>query len=945
MVVPGPVELGRGVVVADGPVPDPWDGADEFVLDEGTIAEPWSLVQEMHRRWARRQPYVVRLLVDPVVFRVPSSRPVAPWRLAPEHECWDDRLHHLIWANTYDARTGEVIWWWSRKAARIGASELSDDDAEGDVVTADGMACWVDGGPRSTVPELVGPVIPAEHIGLGSLEPARFADRPTIELAPDQLEAVLHPSGAVRVIAPAGSGKTRVLTERVRHLLGGRGYARSTLLAVAYNKKAQEEMAERLADVSPRTSTLNALGYGLLGEHRGSRPRLLDEREVRRVIEETFPIGRRRANTDPVGPYLEALSDVRLALRDPAVVEEERDDVGGLADGFDAYRSRLSAMGAIDFDEQIYATIEALVGDGDFRRRMQPAHAHLLVDEFQDLTPAHVLMLRLLASPTLDVFGVGDDDQTIYDHAGADPRFLIDFEMLFPGAAETALEVNHRCPVAVVEGADRLLRRNRVRVEKTIRPGPDAPTGDDRLVVVLHSAEAGARALVEAVAARLEAGVSPSDLAVLTRVNSLLLAPAVALGQAGIPVWAPIGPEMLDRTGVAAALAWLRIADDPGAVDPADLSTVARRPSRGFPRWIDKWLGRCHSIQDVGRIAGRIDDERVAVKVGDLAADLDRAAELDAPTTRRVLEFVRDEIGLGGAMSLLDGSKGGQAAASHLDDLEALLQVADLHPDLDGFDRWLRESLTGVRTPGDAVTLSTIHRVKGREWDEVVLFGMTAGLIPHRLAENTEAERRVFHVGLTRGRQRVLVLGDEDRPSPFLRELTTEVADDPAPRPRSEPSTAEPRARVGGAPRVEATEGRRITVLGGYDGVIETVEADGARLTLEGGRSLFVRFGERIKTDGRPGMLVAPGPDGDVMARADELLRSWRLDRSRSDGVPAFVVLSDAHLQGIAQRMPTTAAELRSCPGIGPTKLERYGDEILAVLSDSSEPSASADDS
>ncbi len=931
MVVPGPIELGRGVVVADGPVPPAWHDAEEFVLDDHTVRDPSTLVQEMHRRWARREPYVVRLLTDPVGFRVPSSLDVAPWALAPDHECWDDRLHHLVWANTYDARTAEVIWWWSRKAARIGASELSDDDREGDVVVADGTACWVDGGPRATVPELASPVIPAEHVGLGSLDPARHVAEPVLDLAADQRAAVLHPSGAVRVIAPAGSGKTRVLTERVRHLLGDRGYARSTVLAVAYNKKAQEEMAERLVDVAPRTSTLNALGFALLGQHRGSRPRLLDEREVRRVIERTFPIGRRRANTDPVGPFLEALSEVRLALRDPADVEAERDDVAGLADGFDGYRRALASAGAIDFDEQIYGAIEALVADGEFRRQVQPAHAHLLVDEFQDLTPAHVLLLRLLASPTLDVFGVGDDDQTIYDHAGADPRFLIDFELLFPGAAETALEVNHRCPVAVVESADRLLQRNRVRVEKSILPGHEAPAGDDRLTVTTHAAEAGARTLVEAVKARLDAGVRPPDLAVLTRVNSLLLAPAVALGRAGVPVWAPIGPEILERTGVAAALAWLRIAEDPGAVDPADFSTVARRPSRGFPRWIDKWLGRCHSIQDVGRIAGRIDDERVASKVGDLAADLDRAADLDGPTTRRVLEFVRDEVGLGGAMSLLDGSKGGQSAASHLDDLEALLQVADLHPDLAGFDSWLHESLLGVRAPGDAVTLSTIHRVKGREWDEVVLFGMTAGLIPHRLAENVEAERRVFHVGLTHARQRVLVLGDDERPSPFLRELRTDPADDPVRSVRTEPTKAEPR-RPSGAPRVEATEGRTLTVLGGYEGVVEVVEAEGARLTLEGGRSLFVRFGERIKTHGRPGVLVAPGADGDVVVRATEALRSWRLERSKGDGVPAFVVLSDAHLTGIAQRMPTDAAALRSCPGIGPTKLERYGDEILEIL-------------
>ncbi|MCB0962624.1 MAG: ATP-dependent helicase, partial [Acidimicrobiales bacterium] len=189
----------------------------------------------------------------------------------------------------------------------------------------------------------------------------------------------------------------------------------------------------------------------------------------------------RRANTDPIGPYLEALGLVRLGLRDPAEVEAERDDVDGLAELFAPYRARLADRGAVDFDEQIYGAIEVLLRDGAFRRAMQARCRHLLVDEFQDLTPAHVLLLRLLALPGLDVFGVGDDDQVIYGHVGADPAFLIDYESLFPGAADHPLQVNYRCATEITDAARHLLGYNRRRVAKEIVSGPDVATDEGAL--------------------------------------------------------------------------------------------------------------------------------------------------------------------------------------------------------------------------------------------------------------------------------------------------------------------------------------------------------------------------------------------------------------------------------------------------------------------------------
>ncbi|MGI9556596.1 MAG: UvrD-helicase domain-containing protein, partial [Solirubrobacterales bacterium] len=430
-----PPAFGRGVIVgAESEVPERWAGAPRVRLDEAALGAPEPLIASLHAAWVNREPLVVEMLVDPERFREPERNVAPVYELDPALVLASDRLHFLVWCNNYDARSGEPVWWWSRKAEAAGATARPAGGA--DVLLPDGTSAWVDGGPRWSVPELSDAVVHWESIEAGGLAAGPDPRDPRADLAPDQLAAVAFAGGPVRVIAPAGSGKTRVLTERLRHLLGDRGYPRSGVLAVAYNKEAQLELSSRLAGLEPRTQTLNALGYRVLAEHRGTRPGVLDEKAIRAIVDEVFDVPRRRANTDPAGPYLDALTQVRLGLVDPGIVEGDRDDVPGLADGFDAFRNRLGASGSIDFDEQVYGAVEALVRDGPLRRRLQSGHRHLLVDEFQDLTPAHVLLLRLLAMPALDVFGVGDDDQTIYDHAGADPRFLVDFGSFFPEAGE-----------------------------------------------------------------------------------------------------------------------------------------------------------------------------------------------------------------------------------------------------------------------------------------------------------------------------------------------------------------------------------------------------------------------------------------------------------------------------------------------------------------------------
>ena len=270
-----------------------------------------------------------------------------------------------------------------------------------------------------------------------------------------------------------------------------------------------------------------------------------------------------------------------------------RDDVPGFADGFGAYRERLAALRR---DRLRRADLRSARGSArataSSGARIQREHRHLLVDEFQDLTPAHVLMMRLLSMPAFDVFGVGDDDQTIYDHAGADPRLLIDYAEFFPGAEQTALEVNYRCAEAIVEGASKLLGYNRLRVPKTIRAAAGADPSPDALELRVRPSSEAAATLVALVREWLaEPDVGPGDVAVLARVNSLLLAPQVALFSAGVPVASAVRGDMLERTGAAASLAWLRVAVDPENLIGADLEAIRRRPSRGFPM-LDQQVAR-----------------------------------------------------------------------------------------------------------------------------------------------------------------------------------------------------------------------------------------------------------------------------------------------------------------------------------------------------------------
>ncbi len=937
----GPSSLGRHVIVSPGDhPPDGWHGADRLVIDHAVLAAPVKAVRHLREAAHTCTSLVIELAVP---FDEPPGqidrRP--PYEIGVAHEFTLDELHHLIWSNAIDVRDpANPRWSLLDQAVASGATT----GGAADVVLPDGTDAWLDGGPVRYVDPVDGvAVVHAVAIEHGSLTPPA-GNATAADLAPDQLAAVTHVAGTARIIAPAGSGKTRVLTERARHLINAWRLPPSAVCLVAFNKRAQEEMRERTADLPGlQVRTLNSIALAIINGTPPFAPQprrwtTIDEPAVRRILDR-FVARPKRRNTDPLAPWLEALSLVRLGLVEPADAEAAyAGDVTGFNQVFGHFQAALDTSGEVDFDGQIDRALALLLADPGVRRAAQRVCRLLLVDEFQDLTPAHLMLVRLLAGPAGSVFGVGDDDQTIYGYNGADPGWLIDFATWFPGAGAHPLHVNYRCPAGVVEVADRLVRHNRRRVAKTVRPGSDRP-GGWRIVDGVDEVAA----TVDVVTTELATGRTAADIAVLTRVNAVLAPVMVGLIEAGVPVSGGVGAEFVERTAVRAALAWLRLATARSfAAD--DLAEAMRRPSRSVHPRIAQWVTEQRDVHALHRLAGRLNNEKDAARLKEFADDIARLralAERSSPTSELVAVLV-DEIGLGASVSTLDTNRHGMNRGSQSDDLLAVRQLARLQANPTRFDGWLRDRLM-TRRAADGVTLATVHRVKGQEWPCVVVHQASSNQFPHRLAEDHEEERRVFHVAITRAAE-ALVIVPGARPSPFVAELTSEppepAALPPEPLVTPPPRAARPAKKDRQPDHPLLDRSRVMAVVGtvlvdqGSEWTIVSLEP-GAAVAVCGEATRRFPIGTNVATRGRQrGKLGArPGDVEPASALAYDELRRFR-DRVR-DGKPAYVVFDDKTLAAIAQHLPTNLDELARIKGVGPAKLEQYGDDVLGVITTS----------
>ena len=662
-------------------------------------------------------------------------------------------------------------------------------------------------------------------------------------LDPEQREVAEALRGPVRVLAGAGTGKTRAITHRIAHGVAEGIYAPTEVLAVTFTTRAAGEMRARLhrlgaPGVQARTfhsAALRQLRWFWPTTYGGDLPTLTESKipllagAARRLRVPTDQALLRDlasevewAKVSNVGPDDYA----RLAgQHGRAVASLDHETVGRLFAGYEEVKRSQARM---DMEDVLLLTAGMLAEEERVAAQVRAQYKWFVVDEFQDVSPIQSALLDLWLGGRDEICVVGDPAQTIYSFAGADASYLRDFPRKFPGTTSVELFRNYRSSPEVVETANAILSGSS---STSVRLRAQRPSGPAVRYAPAADEVAEADAVADAVGTLVRDGVPASEIAVLFRINAQSEAFEEALASRGLPYVVRGAARFFDRAEVRQAVTLLRGAVRTGE-ERSSVADLVRATLAGMgwtseaPTTRGQTRDRWESLQALMTMA----EEAAEASPSDFVADLDRrAAEQHAPTA------------------------GG-------------------------------------------VTLATLHAAKGLEWDAVFLAGMHDGAMPltHATSEaEIEEERRLLYVGMTRAREHLVLSWAAARtpggrgnrqPSRFLDGLLPASARAQSAKPRARRAV---HCRECGRPLSTAAEkkrGRCTDCPASYD------------------EELFER------------------------------LRAWRKERADEESVPAFVVFTDATLQLIAEQRPTSPAALLRISGVGPAKLERYGDALLAVV-------------
>src|SRR5687768_14747898 len=694
-------------------------------------------------------------------------------------------------------------------------------------------------------------------------------ERYLADLNPAQREAVLATEGPVLVVAGAGSGKTRVLTHRIAHLVTACGVKPQEILAITFTNKAAGEMKERLegilGEIAPRmwVMTFHAACGRIL---RREAPRLAyrsnftiyDQADQVRLVKLCLEeLDRDPKRFVPRGVH----AQISMAKNQLVGPDDYRSRVASffdqtVADVYALYQRRLHGSNAVDFDDLLMLTVEVLERFPEARTRWQKAFRYVLVDEYQDTNHAQYRLLQLLAGKHGNVFAVGDPDQSIYAFRGADIRNILEFERDFGGAQTIALEQNYRSTNAILRAANAVISHNRERKPKNLFS--ELGEGDPVQVIEVEDEHAEARYVAAEIAGLVEHGLAGAEIAVFYRTNAQSRVLEDVLVRQEIPYQVIGGPRFYERAEVKDAVAYLQVIDNP--FDGVSLARIANRPRRGIG---DASIARIQAFADAQGISlfeafGRADEAGVgaaqlkAVRrfhtlmqslmagalerpVPELMEDvLERSGYLDSLRAERTVEAQGREENL---MELVGVTREYQETATE-PSLSEFLQQISLFSDQDQ-----------IEDERSLVTLMTLHNAKGLEFRAVFLVGMEEGVFPHARSveeQGVEEERRLAYVGLTRAQERLVLLHATSRslwggrdyrtPSRFLEELPVDEIERERLRPTSWSGYGSPRASV-------APSGPALSLSTG-DSVRHSTLGEGVVVGMSGDGTVTVRFAQ-----------------------------------------------------------------------------------------------------
>ncbi|HUZ73224.1 MAG TPA: UvrD-helicase domain-containing protein [Stellaceae bacterium] len=658
-------------------------------------------------------------------------------------------------------------------------------------------------------------------------------------LNPAQRAAVLAVDGPVLVLAGAGTGKTRVLTTRLAHILATRRAWPSQIVAVTFTNKAALEMRARLERmIGPAAEglwlgTFHSIAARILRRHAeavGLKPNftILDADDQLRLVKQIAEAER----IDDRGTPARLLLGAFERWKDRGLVPDKVPAAEGadLAHGrgvalYRLYQERLAALNAADFGDLLLHNLTLFASRPEILAAYQERFRYLLVDEYQDTNVAQYLWLRLLAQRHRNLCCVGDDDQSIYSWRGAEIGNILRFEKDFPGASIIRLEQNYRSTPHILAAASGLIARNEGRLGKTL--WTQSAEGERVTVRGLRDGIEEARWVGEAIEALQRRGERLAEVAILVRAGFQTREFEERFITLGLPYRVIGGPRFYERQEIRDALAYLRLIHQPA--DDLAFERIVNMPRRGIGA---ATLQTLHALARAERMplaeaATRLiatDELKPAARkaLGDFVMALGRwrnqAQTLAHP---ELAGIVLDESGYT-AMWQADKSPDAPGRLENLKELVAAMAEFD---SLAGFLEHVSLVMeTTAAGPGDMVSLMTLHSAKGLEFDTVFLPGWEEGLFPNQRAmeehgrAGLEEERRLAYVGLTRARRRVFVAHAAVRrihgqwqstlPSRFLAELPAEHAEtdmEPALYPRAEGlSEAWGPSPVFARPRLEA---------------------------------------------------------------------------------------------------------------------------------------------
>ncbi|MDG2428908.1 MAG: UvrD-helicase domain-containing protein [Acidimicrobiales bacterium] len=634
-------------------------------------------------------------------------------------------------------------------------------------------------------------------------------------LNPAQFEAVTHPAGPLLVVAGAGSGKTRVLTRRIAHLIGERGVSPFAVLAITFTNKAAGEMKERVAElVGPVAhrmwvSTFHSACVRILrrdGKFLGfpSSFSIYDQGDAVRL---TGYVVKDQGLDIKRFPPRSVYSVISAAKNEGQTAQKYIEHAMGpyekrVGEVFDEYQKRLLKAGAMDFDDLLGNALRLLRTKDDVLDHYRHRFEHVLVDEYQDTNVVQNDLVMLLGGGHRNVCVVGDSDQSIYRFRGADIRNILDFERSFPDATVVVLDQNYRSTQTILDAANAVITKNMGRKPKDL--WTDAGVGDPITRYRAEDENDEARWVVSQFR-RFHSGGKPwTDMAVFYRTNAQSRAIEEQLVTLGVPYKVVGGLRFYDRREVRDAMAYLKLAAN--LVDEVAAKRVLNVPKRGVGETSVARVDAYAMATGAGFLEALRDAEaagvsgRAATGIQAFLELLDALADLIEDGPAAVLEMALEQSGYLDELRA-DGSIEAEGRlenlsellgfASEFDEVDEFLErvslVADTDDLPDGERRPEHQTVSGLDS--GQVVLMTMHAAKGLEYPVVCIVGMEDGVFPHIRAlgdpEELEEERRLAYVGITRARERLMLTHAWSRmlhgqtqynpPSRFLDEIPSDL--------------------------------------------------------------------------------------------------------------------------------------------------------------------------